>query len=77
MIAENDGRPARLWVITRGAQPAGDVRSPLSPLASAAWGLTWSAALEHPELRAVCVDLDPASDADEIAKLVSEFDQDG
>ena len=77
MIAENDGRPTRLWVITRGAQPAGDVRSPLSPLASAAWGLTWSAVLEHPELRAVCVDLDQASDADEITKLVSEFDQDG
>ena len=77
VIAENDGRPARLWVVTRGAQPAGDIRSPLSPLASAAWGLTWSAALEHPELLAVCVDLDPASDADEITKLVSEFDQDG
>ena len=77
MIAENDGRPTRLWVITRGAQPAGDVKSPLSLLASAAWGLTWSAVLEHPELRAVCVDLDQASDADEITKLVSEFDQDG
>jgi acyl transferase domain-containing protein len=76
-IAESDGRPIRLWVITRGAQPAGDVKSPLSPLASAAWGLTWSAALEHPELRAVCVDLDRASDADEISKLVSELDQDG
>ena len=63
--------------ITRGAQPAGDVKSPLSLLASAAWGLTWSAALEHPELRAVCVDLDKASDADEITKLVSELDQDG
>ena len=74
-IAESDGRPIRLWLVTRGAQPAGDVMSPLSPLASAAWGLTWSAELEHPELRAVCVDLDQASDVDEIGKLVSELDQ--
>ena len=77
VIAESDGRPTRLWVTTRGAQPAGDIKSPLSPLASAAWGLTWSAALEHPELRAVCLDLDQASDTDEITKLVSELDQDG
>ena len=77
MIAESEGRPSRLWVVTRGAQPAGDAGSPLSPVASAAWGLTWSAALEHPELHAVCIDLDSASDADEIAKLVSELDQDG
>ncbi|MGA2411884.1 MAG: acyltransferase domain-containing protein, partial [Candidatus Binataceae bacterium] len=77
IIAESEGRPPRLWVVTRGAQPAGEVRSPLAPLASAAWGLTWSAALEHPELRAVCVDLDQASDPNEIAKLVSEFDQEG
>jgi acyl transferase domain-containing protein/acyl carrier protein len=77
MVAESAGRPIRLWVITRGAQPAGDAGSPLSPIASAAWGLIWSAALEHPELRAVCVDLDPAWDPDEITRLVSEFDQDG
>jgi acyl transferase domain-containing protein/NAD(P)-dependent dehydrogenase (short-subunit alcohol dehydrogenase family) len=77
MVAEADDRPARLWVVTRGAQPAGEICSPLSPLASAVWGLTSSVSLEHPELRAVCVDLDPASDADEIAKLVFELDQDG
>ncbi len=77
MVAETGGRPARLWTVTRGAQAAGEVRNPLSPFAAAAWGLTWSAALEHPELCAVCVDLDPASVADEIAKLVFELDQDG
>jgi acyl transferase domain-containing protein len=76
MISEIDGRRARLWVVTRGAQPAGEVRSRLSPLASAVWGLTWSAALEHPELRAVCVDLDPASGTDEIAMLVCELGRD-
>jgi acyl transferase domain-containing protein len=77
MIVENAGRPARLWMATRGAQPAGDIRGPLSPLAAAAWGLTWSAVLEHPQLRAVCIDLDPASDPDEITKLASELDRDG
>jgi len=77
MVAETGGRLVRLWTVTRGAQAAGEVRNPLSPFAAAAWGLTWSAALEHPELCAVCVDLDPASVADEIAKLVFELDQDG
>ncbi len=77
MVAETDGRPERLWIVTRGAQAAGDVHSPLSPFASAAWGLAWSAALEHPDLRVVCVDLDSAADADEVAKLILELDQDG
>jgi acyl transferase domain-containing protein len=77
MIAETDGRPARLWVVTRGAQSTGEVGSPLSPLVSAAWGLMWVAALEHSGLRTVCVDLDPASDVEEIAKLAVELDQDG
>lgn len=77
MIDETDSRPERLWIVTRGAQAAGDTHSPLSPLASAAWGLTWSATLEHPDLRVVCVDLDSAADADEVAKLVLELDQDG
>jgi acyl transferase domain-containing protein/NAD(P)-dependent dehydrogenase (short-subunit alcohol dehydrogenase family) len=76
-IVESGGRPIRLWVVTRGAQPAGDVKSPLSPAASAAWGLAWSAALEHPELRAVCIDLDNASNADETSKLIAELDEDG
>jgi NADPH:quinone reductase-like Zn-dependent oxidoreductase len=77
MIAEANGQPVKLWIVTRGAQPAGDARSPLSPIASAAWGLTWSAALENPELQAVCVDLDSAWDPDEITKLVAELDEDG
>ena len=77
LVAETDGRPERLWIVTRGAQAAGEVNSPLSPFASAVWGLTWSAAIEHPDLRVVCVDLDSASDADEVAKLVLELDQDG
>ena len=77
MIGEAHGQPARLWLVTRGAQPAGEAGSPLSPMTSAAWGLTWSAALEHPELRAVCIDLDSAWDPDEITRLVSELDQDG
>ncbi len=76
-ILQSAGQPVRLWVVTRGAQPAGDVRSPLSALASAAWGLTWSAALEHRELRAICVDLDQASNPDELDRLITELDQDG
>jgi acyl transferase domain-containing protein len=53
------GLNTRLWFITRGAQPvAGShVTAAQAPL----WGLGKSIALEHPELRCTCLDLDPAS----------------
>jgi len=67
----------RLWLVTRGAQPAGEAGVPVSLWPSAAWGLAWSVALERPQLRTVCIDLDPAADPDEIPALLAEIDQDG
>lgn len=77
MVAELADAPPRLWTITRGGQPVGEAKSPLSPWQSAAWGMSWSAALEYPEFRHVRLDLDPAVDADEIASIAAELGQDG
>jgi acyl transferase domain-containing protein len=54
--------PPQLWLVTRGAQPvlAGD-----APAVAQApvWGLSKVVQLEHPELKAVRVDLDAQGDA--------------
>ena len=51
--------PPRLWLVTSGAQPAGSVSAP-DPIQAELWGFGKVVALEHPELRCVRVDLDPA-----------------
>ena len=62
-------QPPRLWLITRGVQP---VRSDEMPDIDHAplWGLAATMALEHPELRCTCIDLDPSASADEDAQAV-------
>jgi NADPH:quinone reductase-like Zn-dependent oxidoreductase/aryl carrier-like protein/phage tail protein X len=60
---------APLWLVTRGAQA---VAGSLPDLAAApAWGLGGVVANEHPALRAVRVDLDPARPAGEAALLAA------
>lgn len=58
--------PPQLWLVTRGAQPvlAGDAPAVAqSPM----WGLSKVVQLEHPELRAVRVDLDIQGDVAQAA----------
>ena len=50
----------KLWLVTRGAQPAGPRETPLAVGHAPLWGMGKVIDLEHPELRCVCVDLDPA-----------------
>ncbi len=69
--------PPRLWMVTRGARPAGEVGGPLEPFQAAAWGFGQTLAMEHPELRVARVDLDPSVDPEERAMLVAELDADG
>jgi epothilone polyketide synthase D len=65
----------RLWLVTRGAQPAGggDVAVAGTPIL----GLARVAALEHAELRCGRVDLDRGRPADEIDQLLAELLADG
>ncbi len=62
---------ARLWVVTRGAQPVGS--GIVDPVQSALWGLGSAIALEHPELRPALVDLDGEQAADLAGALLREI----
>jgi acyl transferase domain-containing protein/acyl carrier protein/phospholipid N-methyltransferase len=75
LVAEN---PApRLWIASRGGQQAEAGDASLSPAQATVWGLGKALALEHPELRCVCYDLDPAAPANEIDALLGELDEPG
>lgn len=66
----------RLWLVTRGAQPAGwDESGPAAPAVGQApvWGLARSIDHEHPELRATAVDLSTDSGTEELRALFSEI----
>jgi acyl transferase domain-containing protein/ubiquinone/menaquinone biosynthesis C-methylase UbiE len=65
--------PPRLWLVTRGAQPVLEPSGPLAVAQTTLWGLGKVLALEHPELRAACVDLDPAAGGDDAAALLEEL----
>jgi SAM-dependent methyltransferase len=64
------GPPPRLSLVTRGAQSVDGSSSHLAPLQAGVWGLGHAIALEHPELRCVCMDVDPDSTAEEAAALL-------
>src|SRR5690606_32214262 len=66
--------PPGLWVGTRGAQTEGGVASGLALAQAPRWGLAKGIRADHPELRCVSVDLDPAATAVEQARtLVAEL----
>ena len=58
-VAGADQRPRapRLWVVTRGAQTAGN--GAVDPIQSAIAAVAATIVTEHPDLRCTCVDLDP------------------
>ncbi|MBV8611798.1 MAG: KR domain-containing protein, partial [Singulisphaera sp.] len=75
--AAGDG-PPRLWLVTRGAQPAGPEPAALNVAQAPLWGMGRSISLEHPELWGGLVDLDPDAPAGEAAALAEELlDPDG
>jgi len=61
----------RLWLTTRGAQAVGKER--VSAHQSPLWGFQRVIALEHPEFRSVCIDLDPQKDIEEERHLLAEL----
>ena len=60
------GETPRLWLITRGAQPAGGPGR-LAVAQAPLWGLGAVVALEHPEMRCSRLDLDPRAEPAEAA----------
>jgi NAD(P)-dependent dehydrogenase (short-subunit alcohol dehydrogenase family) len=50
----------KLWLVSRGAQPAGEKPTPLSVLQSPLWGLGRTIAMENGDFWGGMVDLDPA-----------------
>jgi acyl transferase domain-containing protein/NADPH:quinone reductase-like Zn-dependent oxidoreductase len=63
------GATPRLVVVTRGATAVEGV-APLSLSQTAVWGLGMGIAQEHPELRTLRVDLDPAASVDAAAEAL-------
>ncbi len=64
-----------LWIVTRGAQSATgeEPAALLRPRAAGAWALADVIAAERPELRVVCVDVDPAEDGEPWEALQREL----
>jgi acyl transferase domain-containing protein/acyl carrier protein len=69
--AQTADRP--LWLVTRGAQPAGEAPGSLNADDATVWGLGRTLALERPEVHCTCLDLDPARPAGEIQTLADEI----
>jgi len=73
MIREAKGAMRRLWIVTRGAQAAGNTPKQISLAQTPLWGLAKSIDLEHPELGCTRVDLDPERGSEEISALAEEL----
>jgi acyl transferase domain-containing protein len=66
--------PPKLWLISRGAQPAGEKPAPLAALQSPLWGLGRTIAMESADFWGGMVDLDPADvPTAAAALLLSQF----
>jgi NADPH:quinone reductase-like Zn-dependent oxidoreductase/SAM-dependent methyltransferase len=69
-----DGQQPRLWLVTRGVQPAGMEAGPALVLAqSPLWGFGRVLANEHPRFHTTLLDLSPACPAEEIEALADEL----
>ncbi|HEX9784373.1 MAG TPA: SDR family NAD(P)-dependent oxidoreductase, partial [Opitutaceae bacterium] len=55
---QEDSPPPRLWLVTRGAQPAEEGTTLSGLIQSPVWGLAKVIAMENPELNCTCIDLD-------------------
>jgi acyl transferase domain-containing protein/thioesterase domain-containing protein/acyl carrier protein len=62
-----------LWLVTRGAQPAGPDPTMLAVAQAPLWGLGGTIANEHPDLHCVRLDLDPWPERDESETLFNEI----
>jgi acyl transferase domain-containing protein/acyl carrier protein len=65
--------PPRLWIVTAGAQPVTGTEAVLSAVQAVPWGIARTLRLEHPELRTVCIDLDPDAPLASLSELLDQF----
>ena len=61
--------PPRLWLVSRGAQAVAEADL-VAPAQAPIWGLATVLRQEHPELRCVTLDLDPAAEPDAQAEAL-------
>ena len=66
-------RAPRLWLITRGAQPAGLQPEALAVAQAPIIGIGRVLLMEHPELRTTMVDLDPQLPEQRVEHLITEL----
>lgn len=68
-------RAPRVWVVTSGAQPVGDVPASLELMQAMVWGTAKGIVLEHAELQCARIDLPGVSNlsAEDIAAMCDEF----
>jgi natural product biosynthesis luciferase-like monooxygenase protein len=73
-LLRKEPAPPRVWLVTQGSQAVEDGDALLGVGQAALWGMARVAALEHPELKLVCVDLDGARPtAEQAASLWAEI----
>jgi acyl transferase domain-containing protein/acyl-CoA synthetase (AMP-forming)/AMP-acid ligase II/NADPH:quinone reductase-like Zn-dependent oxidoreductase/short-subunit dehydrogenase/acyl carrier protein len=77
LIRDAKGATRRLWIVTRGAQAAGNTARRVSLAQTPLWGMAKSLDLEHPELGCTRIDLDPEHGPEEISMLVDELSHPG
>jgi len=73
LLRRNLDPPPRLYLVTRGAQAIEGQASASGLAQSPLWGMSRSLAWEHPELRAVQIDLDPAGRDSSALQLFAEI----
>jgi myxalamid-type polyketide synthase MxaB len=67
------GATQQVWLVTRGAQAVGETPGALDLEQAPVWGLGRAIAVERPELRCRCLDLDPDKPAGEVRELADEI----
>jgi NADP-dependent 3-hydroxy acid dehydrogenase YdfG/acyl carrier protein len=77
-LPEQGAASPSVWIVTRGAAPVESAGAPIHAAAAMLWGAGRGLALERPDLWGGLLDLDPAGDRDEAARIVDELqDPDG
>jgi acyl transferase domain-containing protein/aryl carrier-like protein/protein-L-isoaspartate O-methyltransferase len=73
LIKMGFAKPPALCLVTRNAQPVGEILTPLAVAQSTLWGLGKVIHMEHPELNCMLMDLDPLMHELEASALLGEI----